>query len=207
MSPEEIASEIKRLLGKQHITPRVLTDRLRLIDDDSRRSGQYLDPNYLPFYYHLSKFVQAKSVLNLGLDLGLPLCCFLQGSSSVSRALCFQRSDKGFYSPRLALGNIRDVSGRRFSLDFYLGSLLDREMQDKMTGGFDLVMITEKCSPDIFNEMLEVCWNRLELDGYLVVERVDSDKLVGEVFASFCKSKNRSFIAIPTRYGNGFSQK
>lgn len=204
---DEMHKEINSKLRTQLVTPRVLLDKLRLIDDDSRRSSQYQDPNYLPFYYYLSKFIQPKSVFHLGLNLGLPLCCFLSGCSSAERVFCFQRKSKQFYSPRLALSNIRDVKGRKFPLDYHFGEMVDREMEEKMRPGFDLVMITEKTNGDQTSEALDVCWDRLHLDGFLVLDHAGSNLDIGRIFHSFCKSKNRPFVSFSTRYGTCLVQK
>lgn len=198
---EEIADNIRQKLKNQHVPPRILLDRFRLIDENSRRSGQYLDPNYLPFYYHLSKFVHPKEILHVGLDLGLPSCCFLLGSKSVTGVLGFQRKSKFFYSPRIAVSNMRDVKGKKLNVGFHYGSILDDDMQKKMSGGVDLVLITERCSHDQISETLEVCWERTRLDGFLVVDHISGKDGFGDVCRNFCKSKNAPFIDLATRYG------
>jgi hypothetical protein len=203
---DKIAIELKDKLRKQHIPPRILLDRLRLIDENSRRSGQYLDPNYLPFYYHLSGLIQPRNILHVGLDLGLPICCFLLGSKSTVGITCFQRRSSAFYSPRIALSNIKDVKGRKFPVEFHHGLIIDQEMQVKMSPGFDLVMITEKTSPDDLRESLDVTWEKLRLDGFIVVDHA-SEKERGEVFRNFCKGKDRPSADILTRYGISIVQK
>lgn len=203
---DELITQLKEKMKKQHVPPRILLDRLRLIDEGSRRSGQYLDPNYLPFYYHLSGLISPQDVLHIGLELGLPSCCFLLGSKTASSMTCFQRRLSGFYSPRIALSNIKDVKGRKFPVEFYNGLIIDREMQDKMSKGFDLVMITEKTSPDDLQEILDVTWERLRLDGFVVVDHI-SEKERAMVFNNFCKTKDRPFFNIQTRYGVSIVQK
>lgn len=203
---DEIVAQLKDKMKKQHIPPRILLDRLRLIDEGSRRSGQYLDPNYLPFYYHLSGLISPRDVLHIGLELGLPSCCFLLGSKTASRITCFQRRFSGFYSPRIALSNIKDVKGRKFPVEFHNGLIIDLEMQEKMIRGFDLVMITEKTSPDDLQEILDVTWEKLRLDGFLVVDHM-SEKDRAMVFNNFCKAKDRSSANLKTRYGVSIVQK
>lgn len=207
MHPEDLAKSLNEKIRTQHITSRVLLDRLRLIDEQSRHSSQYQDPNYLPFYYHLSKFIHPKKILNVGLDLGLPLCCFLQGSLSAESVTCFQSLTDRFYSPRLAVSNIRDVKGRKFPIEFYHGSMLDQKMQQILSGGFDFILITENCDPDKMKDILEVCWQKISLDGYLVLDRTDSNKSFGDIFRDMCKSNNRDCQSINTRYGSFIVQK
>lgn len=203
---DEIVAQLKDKMKKQYVPPRILLDRFRLIDEGSRRSGQYLDPNYLPFYYYLSGLTSPRDILHIGLELGLPICCFLIGSKTAATATCFQRRISGFYSPRIALSNIKDAKGRKFPVEFHNGLIIDREMQDKMSGGFDLVMITEKSSPDELQESLDVTWEKLRLDGFLVVDHM-SEKDRAMVFNNFCKAKDRPSANLQTRYGVSIVQK
>ena len=207
MPIEEIHKKVQSKLQNQLITSKVLLDRLRLIDESSRKSGQYQDPRHLPFYYYLARAMEASSVLHIGFDLGLPLCCFLQGSPSTGRILGFQRRNKDFYSPRLALSNLKDVKGKGFDAECYHGGILDPELHALMSKGFDLVLITERLNSDQLSETLDVCWNYLRTDGFLVVDHAKSDKSMGEVFSSFCNAKNCPFVLFETRYGAGLTQK
>lgn len=204
---EDVESGLKSAFAAQTVSPRVLLDRLRLLDESSRKTSQYQDPNYLPFYYHLSKFFAPKSLLNVGLDLGLPLCCFLMGCKSAERVLLFQNAGRGFYSPRIAFSNIKDVKPKGFLLDYHRGSFSDEIMDGKMSIGFDMALITGSFGSDELREILEISWSRLSLDGLLVVERVESDKKVGIMFKDFCKVHNRPHVVIGTRYGTGMTQK
>jgi len=204
---DEIHEKVEDKLKNQLITSRVLLDRLRLIDESSRKSSPYQDPKYLPFYYYLAKAMEASSVLHIGFDLGLPLCCFLQGSASTGRTLGFQRRDKAFYSPRLALSNIKDIKGRKFESECYHGGVLDPEFHARLSRGFDLIMITERLNSDQLSETLDVCWNYISMDGFLVLDHAKADKFMGEVLSSFCKAKNRPLVFFDTRYGAGLTQK
>lgn len=184
----------------------VLLGHLRLIDEDSRKSPQYQDPKYLPFYYHLAKHINPSSVLNVGLNLALPLCCFLKGSSSATSAIGLQLRSSDFYSPRLALANIRDVKGRKFSMDFHYGNVTDEELARKVSAGVDFVMITEKVGTNLI-DVLEVCWQNLNLDGFVVLDRAPPESPDGRLFSDFCRSKNRDVIFFGTRYGTALAMK
>ena len=113
---EDIEVGLKAKLSKQPISPRVLLDRLRMLDESSRKTSQYQDPNYLPFYYYLSKSIVPKSIFCFGLDLALPICCFLNGCETAKRILAFQKAGNSFYSPRVALSNIHDIRPSGISL-------------------------------------------------------------------------------------------
>jgi hypothetical protein len=207
MLVDEIKVQIESKLKKQTISSRVLLDKLRLIDSYSRKSSQYQDPNYLPFYYYLGKFIFPKSILHVGFNLGLPLCCFMQSCSVVERVLCFQRKSKEYYSSKLGLSNVKDIKGKNFNVDFYYGDLFDLECIAKIKIGFDMILITEKLNNDQINETLDMCWENLNFDGILVVDYINSNKHVGEIFKGFSKGKNRNFEIFNTRYGTGVLQK
>jgi hypothetical protein len=199
---EEIQRELGLKLSRQAISPRVLLDRLRMLDDNSRKTGQYQDPNYLPFYYHLSKFFSPKSVLNVGLDLGLPLCCFISGGVVPERICLFQRRDESFYSPRIAISNIRDVAPKASPL-YHRGLISDREIVG--FGGLDMVLVTGRYDCDEVREVLDVCWELLNLDGVVVLDHARGK--AGEVFDSFCRAQNRPHVRFDTRYGHSTTQK
>lgn len=204
---DEIEKGLKEKLKRQPMSSRALLDRLRLLDDSSRRTSQYQDPNYLPFYYYLSKVVFPKSVFNVGLDLGLPLCCFLTGCSSAERVLAFQKLDKSFYSPRIAVSNLKDVRPSGLLLDYYRGNIIDESLESKMSSGFDLVLVSSKMGGDEINDVLDVCWKSMNLDAVMVVDHLqEGSKSIG-VFRSFCKVRNRSFAFFETRYGTAVVRK
>lgn len=194
---------LKDCLAKGQVSSRVLLGRLGMIDEDSRKSSQYQDHNYLPFYYHLSKVCRPKSILNIGFGIGLPLCCFLQGCNSVENVVCFQQNSSSFYSKRIGLSNVRSVKRRSVKVGFWRGGVTDPEFQSMLSGGFDLALITERSSPDFIHEQLDVCWSALRVDGLLVLDHIASDPKSGAVFRSFCNVKNAEFVEFSTRYGTG----
>ena len=51
----EIKSKIDYDLKKQLVGGKILLDRLAMIDESSRKSPSYVDPNYAGFYYHLDR--------------------------------------------------------------------------------------------------------------------------------------------------------
>lgn len=204
---EVIEKQLNTKLKNQPISSKVLLDRLRLLDENSRRTSQYQDSTYLPFYYYLSCLVSPKSIFNVGLNLGLPICCFLTGNKKIERILGFQKKDDHFYSPRIAFSNIKDVKPSGLKLDYYFGSILDKELEIKLSLGFDFVIISSKIEADEFNNVLNISWDHLSLDGFLVTDYINSDSKTGNVFKNFCKSKNLDYLIFNTRYGNGIVRK
>jgi hypothetical protein len=206
MDMKKLKSDVEKSLSSGLLGTGVLLGNLRLIDEDSRRSPQYQDPKYLPFYYHLAKQMSPSSVLNVGFNLALPLCCFLKGSSSVSSAVGLQPLSSEFYSPRLALANIRDIKGRRFPVDFHLGRVTDEEFARMVSVGVDLAMVTEKIGSGLL-DVLEVCWQNLNLDGFILLDRAPPGSPEGVLFSDFCRSKNRDSVFFGTRYGTALAMK
>ena len=72
-------------LESRSVSGKVILDRFCVIDESSRRSPSYLDPNYSGFYYHLTKYVHPCSLLEIGFDLGLLSCTFLSACKSVNK--------------------------------------------------------------------------------------------------------------------------
>lgn len=207
MNFDKLKEDLEKKVRTQAISSSVLLSKCRLIDEISRKSGQYQDPFYFPFYYHLSKFVHPKSIMQIGLYLGFPLCCFLQGENSVENLFCFQNKDNFFYSEKLAISNIKDIF-KSIKIDYHYGSVFDREFGQIASLGWDLILINqEKTNNDSLNEILDICWNSANLDGLIVVDKVNSDKNVNACFNNFCKINNRDSIIINTRYGTGIVQK
>jgi hypothetical protein len=204
---EDMVRGIEEKLKKQPISSRVLLDRLRLLDESSRKTSQYQDPNYLPFYYYMSKFVSPKMIFHVGLDLGLPICCFLMGFEGVEKILAFQKASKSFYSPKIAMSNIMDIKKSGLSFDYYFGEVLDGALEDRMSFKFDLVLITSAMTSDELNDVLEISWRHMNLGSFLAVDHVVSNPKSGAVVSSFCKSKGRPCSVIDTRYGVALTEK
>jgi hypothetical protein len=204
---EKIKQEVDNKLRAQTISPRILLDRLNFLDDNSRKTSQYQDPNYFPFYYYLSKSLNSKTILQVGFDLALPLCCFLTGSPSTERVLAFQKKESSFYSPRIASLNIKKVRPSNFSVSFHFGSFLDKPFESMISSGFDLALITCKLKDDELNDILYLSWKYMKLDGFILVDHMKSNLKCFEVFKSFCKVQNRDFVLFETRYGNTLVRK
>lgn len=206
MNLSDLQAKLQPELDSQRLGSRVLLDKFRVVDEMSRLSGPYQDPKFLPFYYHLGKFVAPKSLLEIGFRLGLASGCFLQSCKTVNKFLAFQEKDEEFYSPRLAKANIHDVYKSGF--DIYVGNIGDQEFQEKMFGVWDMVFIHQNLSHDTHKNYLSLAWHHLAYNGLLVVEHVRKDnEAVYDSFSSFCRIENRDPIYFNTRYGVGIVQK
>lgn len=196
--------ELRRRLESQSVTPRVLLGDMRLLDESSRSSGQYQDPDYLPFYYHVARVFCPRKVFCLGLGLGLHVGCLLKGCSSPESAVCVQPPSDSFYSPRLALSNIRSAAGRRFPALAHEGRLDDPTLQRSVSGSFDLCMVTVEAPTDLLMEFMDFSWGRLRAGGLFLADRL----VFGEsedVFDDFCKGRGADAMVFETRYRTGLA--
>lgn len=209
MNLENLKKDLESHLSKGAISTNMLIGRLKFLDLKSKKSSQYVDFKYLPAYYHLAKFINPKSVVQMGLDLGFSLCCFLRGSESVEDVLAFQRKtdEDSFYSERLAVSNIKEVN-KNLDLKFYRGSVFDEVFEDYLSEKkWDCFFIKEKYgSFDATKEELDNSWKYLSDDGFIVLDGI-LHKKVNKLFKDFCKIKNVQGIEIKTRYGLGIIRK
>lgn len=200
---DDIKFKIEESIKKGLVSSRILLDRLRVIEESSRKSGAYQDPSYFPFYYHLGKFVSPKSITNIGFRLALHTCCFLKSCKSVVQINAFERRQNEFYSPKLALANIKDIN-KKIKVNFHYGKIIDFVyMKNKV----DMVLFNEQINQDKMQESFELMWELVNFDGLYVVDYIDSNENVKNAFESFCKIINREPVYIKTRYGIGIVQK
>jgi hypothetical protein len=203
---ESIRTKLQRSLISGVISGRLLLDRMRLLDESSRKSAAYADHRYAPFYYHLGKFVSSKSMIEVGFNLGLLGCCFLKSCKTVERYLGFQQKSDAFYSPRLGIANIRD--NHKGLADIYVGEVTDEEFTQKISpNSWDLVIINEEVGFDKHLLYLDVIWPYVSEQGIIVSEYIDRHTPAREAFDAFCKSKNRVSMKFDTRYGTALVQK
>jgi len=196
---DEIGSRLKRRI----IPPKAILGRLSVIDETSRLTGPYQDPDYLPFYFHAGRVLDPRRIICVGLDIGLHVSCLLQGCSEPECCLCVQPPSSEYYSPRIALSNIRSVTSRRFPVSAAVSRLEEVEFP---AAGFDMALITSRLPGDSTLDSLEACWRVLSDDGTILVDRL-SEGSTKEVFADFCKAKNVEFRAFETRYGTALARK
>jgi predicted O-methyltransferase YrrM len=183
----------------------VLLNKFRFIDEGSRQTAAYSDPRYIPFYYHLGKFIQPKTLLELGFNLGLFSGCLLKSCKSVEYFVGFQEKTPEYYSPRFGIKNVRDEY--KNALDVYIGSIVDDEFAAKLKKGWDLVIVNEKLGYDKHLSYLETVWPHINLGGVVVMDYIASHDPAKEAFHNFCKISNRKPITFTTRYGTGIIQK
>lgn len=205
-SLESAASDIRLRMAQQAISPRTLLGRMSLIDDLSRQTGQFQDPNHLPFYFHAGRVLNPRRILCFGLEIGLQVSCLLQGCSDPELAFCVQFPTKNFYSPRVAVSNIKTVAGRRFAVGVHVGRM-DEDSFPRLPGShFDMAVVTVPIPPDSLMDSMDSCWAALAESGHIVIDRL-SEPRSEEVFRDFCRAKGAEFVVFETRYKVGIARK
>jgi hypothetical protein len=193
-------------LDNSFVTPNVLMSSFLFLDEKSRLTSPYTDPRYIPFYYYLGKYITPRTVIEVGLRLGLFSGVFFKSCKTVEHFFGFQRLTGEYYSPRLAKRNIK-VNYRK-SVDVYSGQIMDDEFSKKFSSyTWDLAIVNEDMPYDQHREYLDTLWTRLSLGGIIVSDYVSNGQPGGTAFIDFCKTKNRTPVRFATRYGVGMVQK
>ncbi len=206
MELRELEEKLNFDLNRQLISSTVLLDDLHIIEEDDRKLSQYADPRYVPFYYHLGKYLKPKNLLEYGLGLAFFSTCFMKSCRTVEKFFAFQERDKNFYSNRMAIKNIKRVFNGKFY--YHLGRIVDADCQEKLSvDKWDLVFINEKLHYDTHMLHLDIAWEHLNEGGYIVVDYAITHPNAAKSLANFCKIQNIKPIIIKTRYGAGIIQK
>lgn len=190
-------NQIAEDLKKNAISPGVAMSNCFVANPTARESFQYNDTTYLPFYYHLGKYVNAKNLLIMGVETGILAACFLK-NCKVNNILAFQEKTKEYYSPRIVSSNI--FKQNKNNLDIYYGDALDEEFQNKIVKEeWDCTLINLDLNYDKLRNYYDIAWNNLKLDGIMVIESNVSNysKKATEDFLSVIQ---KDYIKFKTRY-------
>ena len=184
-----------------------IMDRMRFIDESSRKTSAYSDPTYIPFYYYLGEIIKPEHFCEIGLGLGLFSSAFFKSCKSVKYFLAFQDKPEEGYIPSLAIKNVKD--NYKGEMDFYLGDIMDDVFFDKISPKkWDLLIINnDRANFDKYLMYLEYFWPYINLNGYIVMDYINSHRFAGEAFYGFAKIKNREPDLFRTRYGTGIIKK
>lgn len=206
MTTIELRDTLKLFMDKP-FNARVLLNSARLINENDRRASAYTDPNYIPFYYHLGKLIAPKTVVEVGVRLGLTGTALTRSCLSIQHYLALQETNgEEYYSIRLAKANIRD----HFKGDLYthVGSVDDDEFSARLEAHeWDLAIINDEVGYDRHLLLLETLWERMSMGGWLVCDYIQSHSPARKAWDGFCKARNRTPEFISTRYGVSIVQK
>jgi len=193
-------------LSKQLINSKVLLQDFILADESSRKSSSYSDPTFAPFYYYLGKYVMPKSMLCVGLRLGLLTGCFLKSCKTVEDILAVEKVKESYYSPRIARKNIKNNYKGNFEFQMFDSSDSFESVISKKN--YDIVIVDEEFDYDKGRILLDMVWNKLSDDGIIVMEYLSGvEKNNGIIFEDFAKVHNRDVVNFKTRYKVGIIRK
>ena len=197
----ELKELVEKDLSKNLVGANILLDRFKVIDDNSRKTAVYNDPRYAPFYYHLGKYVKPKKLVEFGFGLGFISGSFLTSCKSVERFVGFQPTPDEFYSPTLGKANIKRVYKGNF--ESYVGGIFDKRLDVILGAGADFVIMNEETTYENHRVYMEFMWERMSLDGFMVIDHAHQHEPCRKAFADFCKIVNREPVLCKTRYGAG----
>jgi predicted O-methyltransferase YrrM len=72
---------------------------------------------------------------------------------------------------------------------------------------WDMAIVNEERDYDTHLAYLEALWDRLSLDGSVVVDRVGTHPPARQAYHDFCRRKSREPYVFGTRYGAGIITK
>jgi hypothetical protein len=203
----DIKNTIEVKLKKQLLPSRIFLDRMRVIDENSRKGFAYNNPTFIPFYYWLGTILKTKNLMEVGFKLGLLSGTFLKSCKTVEKFFAFQemKSDE-FYSARLGRGNIKDIYKKCFNV--YCGSgdddafgIILKSME------FDLVIINEEVSYDKYRKYFDLIWPQVSEGGIISIDYIKKHKPVAVALKDFCITKNIEPTYVNTNYGVGLIRK
>lgn len=195
IDPEELKIKVEKDLNLQAVSASVLLSKFRMIDENSRNSSQYCCPFYFPFYYHLGKYIEPKTMLEIGFTLGLSSCSFLLSCKTVNKFCAVNQEIN-----RIGKTNVKQVYRKE---SIYLNEISDIFLPNSL----DLTIINNETTYDKHLEYLDLIWNQVSENGLIIAEYLDRHFPAKEAFLAFCESKNRKPVLFKTRYGSALLQK
>lgn len=201
----ELQKKIENDLNKENISGKILLGKLKFIEEASRHTSAYSDPRYAPFYYYLGKYIKPKNVVEIGFGLGIFSSCFFMSCRSTEYFLGFQEKTEGF-NRKLGRDNIKNNYSGEF--DIHVGSVIEDGFLEKFSpNSWDLSIFNIETTYDQHKFYLDLVWDRMNLDGYLVMDYIFHHEPAKRAFADFAFGKNRTPIVFNTRYGTGILKK
>ena len=199
---QDVFRKISTKINSTLIPPRVLLSKFRFLDEQSRYSRACQDDRYLPFFYYLGVYYQAKSVLDFGFGLGINSSIYLMGNDKVENFLAIQEKSNEYYSSRLGIANVKQVYKNPFYV--HVGEIYDDSFSKKLKERkWDLVFLNDKSTYDRYLFCLNTIWEYVEENGLICMDYVNSHEFASKAYKDFCLIKNRNKYIFDTRYGVG----
>ena len=151
------------------------------------------NPNYFPFYYHLGKVVDAKSILDTDFYLGLKEVCFLKSCKSILKITGIVPNHEEYkdLGVKYAKDNIKNVR----NIDVEIAESLSN-----IDGSWDLIFCD---NPSFARNNIQKLWGLLCFEGLLVIGNIYKNE---EEFSSIAVSVNRVPVVFE-RYKVGIIQR
>lgn len=198
------ADLIRRQIDQSLITTDKLLAGAKFIDESSKECGEYLDSRYFPFYYHLGKQIEPKTVCQIGSKIGLVGACFLRSCKTVESWLAMDH-ERGHVA-NITTSNLKlNTKYKNNILPGPIGfmGLNDSMLEIESTFQYDLCFLSEDFGKERYLKHLNFLWKILNQKGLLVADYINSH----DVFHEFCRVKNREPIIFETRYGVGIIER
>lgn len=200
---------LRTKLGSGIMRSDVLLANMRFLDVEARKTSEFSDPKYFPFYYYLGQQLHSQHVVQIGSQAGLVGSAFLQGCRTVESWLSMDvPRNQGSSLANVIQGNLSKHCGGKVGSMYVppnLEPLLVETIHPKAELA-DTVFVSEKFEPEHYKIVLEFAWKYLIVEGILIADYIATD-VIKPVFESFCRVKNREPLVFDTRYGVGIIQR
>jgi hypothetical protein len=206
MQLEELKRLVETDISKSLMPAHVLLQRFNMLDDGARENVMCVDPTYFPFYYHLGKHIKPKRMIEVGFGLGLISGSFISSCETVEEFFAFQ-SEKDEHTWRTGRTNILNIN-LNLKNNFKIGvGNFKKHAFYISSKKWDLVLMNETMSYDDYRYTLDILWNSIEFDGYMVVDKIMTQDVCRKGFKDLTKTNNREFVELKTLYGTGIIKK
>jgi len=199
---DDLVKRVRDSFSKSAIPAQALLSKFKYLNTNLSERAFFYDPKYFPFYFHLGRHLESKSLLDMTLGVGIPTSCFLLGCKTVERVSAFHRQETEHYPIRLAKHNIRTVYKGPSS--YWVGNIDDLEFQKNLKAcEWDAVIISIPLSYDDCLSYLRLIWPSVSRGGLLIMDHVNYDKAMEQAFHDFARTNNRKTETFDTKYGVG----
>lgn len=203
---DPLIEKLNKVLSHTPISARAMLGRFLMNDERSRLSAAYSDPRYIPAFYYLGREITPSNVAEFGLRAGLCGGAFLMACKTVNNYLAFQPASDSYYSPRIAVKNLKQFYRRE--LRVHVGDVRDPDFTYQFENKkWDLIMINDEPSYDQAMLMLNLSWSSLADNGLIIMDYVNYHKSNGRAYRDFCKVRNRDPGIVKSKYGLGLLRK
>jgi len=192
-------NEIEKELNKNIISTRQLTYNFKFIDNNSKKTTKYNDDIYIPFFYHLGKFIEPLKVFELGINLSFLSSVFFKSCKKTEYFLGFQQKSKSYFNTNIARSNLAINYNNKY--DIYCGELSDEEFLLLFNKKFDLIIINQEYNYDKMFEITEEFYlNKLNKNGFFVFSDL-TKKNIFDIFKNIVKSYNPTHTVVNHKIG------